>query len=75
MVWLKLKFGSEIDGSVCSQVFNRQIDLGVNWIKISVTCFESEDDIRKYEKKVTFAKDVDLDEMRSKEEGDGLLEL
>ena len=56
-------------------MFNRQIDLGVNWIKISVTCFESETDIRKYEKKVTFAKDVDLDEMRSKEEGDGLLEL
>jgi len=75
MVWLKLKFGSEIDGSVCAQVFNRQIDVGVNWIKISVTCFESETDIRKYEKKVTFAKDVDLDEMRSKEEGDGLLEL
>jgi len=74
-VWLKLKFGSEIDGPSCAQVFNRQIDIGGNWIKVSITCFDNENDIKKYEKRITFAKDMNYDEMRSKEEGDGLLEL
>jgi hypothetical protein len=74
-IWLKLKFAGEIDGQGCAQVFNRSVDIGPQWIKVSVICFENEEDVKKYEKKITFAQDVDFDEMRSKEEADGILEL
>ena len=74
-VWVKLKFAGEIDSAGCGQVLNRSVDIGPQWIKVSVVCFESEDNVRKYEKKITFAQDVDFDEMRMKEEEDGVLEL
>lgn len=42
---------------------------------MSVICFENEENVKKYEKKITFAQDVDFDEMKIKEEADGVLEL
>jgi len=65
-----------LESAGCSHSFNRQVDFGSNRIKLSVICFENEDNVIKYEKRITLAGDANIDEtILNSEESDSELEL
>ena len=52
------------------------MDIGQNWLKMSVICFENEENILKFEKKVTLAGDAKVEDMVMKDEGsDSTIEI
>ena len=44
----------DMDAPDCQHSFSKHIDVGSDSLKLSVVCFESETDVRKFEKKVSF---------------------
>lgn len=75
-VYLKIKLGKDMDAPDCSHSFNRMMDIGHNWLKLAIICFESEDNVVKYERKITLAGDANVEDLIMKDEGsDSTIEI
>ena len=74
-VYVKVKLSEDMDGEGCTQSFSKQMDVKDNDLKISVICFENENDVKKFEKTIKFANEVDVMDIVTKEEGDAVIEF
>jgi|688.fasta_scaffold495863_3 hypothetical protein len=64
-----------MDEPGCSLAFSKQMEISPSAISLSVVCFEDETNVKKYEKKITFANEIDYVNIVQKEEGDGQIEF
>lgn len=49
-----------MEGEGCPQSFGKQINVGPNYLHVSVMCFESEEKIKQFEKKIEFSNAVNM---------------
>ena len=54
-IYLKVKIADSFDADGCGQTFNRNIEIGHNWVQVDATCIEDESNIKKYSRRVVFA--------------------